>query len=103
MIFFDKDPYDHLLPHHPLEQHLPLKQGVRQRAALRLKSVHSLAKKSGLASEALDIISGLKVKKCVKESTGWFFYCSAPKKTKCQPLKEISELFLPKTTKKEKS
>ena len=39
MIFFDI-----------LEQYLPLKQGVRQGAALRLKSVHSLAKKSSLAS-----------------------------------------------------
>ena len=27
---------------------------------------------------------------------GGFFYCSALKMTKCQPLKEISELFLPK-------
>ena len=50
MIFFDI-----------LEQYLPLKQGVRQGAALRLKSVHSLAKKSSLASQALDIIIGLKM------------------------------------------
>ena len=27
---------------------------------------------------------------------GGFFDCSALKMTKCQPLKEISELFLPK-------
>ena len=33
----------------------------------------------------------------------FFFYCSALKMTKRQPLKEISEPFLPKTTKKEKS
>ena len=31
-----------------------------------------------------------------------FFYCSALKITKCQPLQEISDLFLPKTTKKVK-
>ena len=31
-----------------------------------------------------------------QEYTGWFFDWSALKMTKCQPLKEISELFLPK-------
>ena len=35
-------------------------------------------------------------------STGWFFYCSVLKMTKCQPLKEILEVFFEKTTKKEK-
>ena len=32
----------------------------------------------------------------VSKIQGVFFYCSALKMTKCQPLKEISELFLPK-------
>ena len=31
-----------------------------------------------------------------KHVQGGFFDCSALKMTKCQPLKEISELFLPK-------
>ena len=34
-------------------------------------------------------------RKRIKIQDGFFYY-SAPKMTKCQPLKEISELFLPK-------
>ena len=32
----------------------------------------------------------------------FFFYCSALKMLKCQPLKEISELFLPKNNERRK-
>ena len=62
MIFFDTliiIIFDTLIIIFFLEHYLPLKQGVRQGAALSLKSVHSLAKKSSLASEALDIIIAL--------------------------------------------
>ena len=41
---------------------------------------------------------------CLKETIqDGFFYCSALKMTKCQPLKEISELFLPKKRLKRKN
>ena len=36
------------------------------------------------------------------ETTGWLFRLVRPKTTKCEPLKEFSELILPKTTKNEK-
>ena len=45
-----------------------------------------------------EIEAWLWIKMFVKKEDiqGGFFDCSALKMTKCQPLKEISELFLPK-------
>ena len=48
-------------------------------------------------SVSLDKLTGIRFRDIIMTKIqGGFFDCSALKMTKCQPLKEISELFLPK-------
>ena len=49
-----------------------------------------------LGATRLQFPSGLARSVDSPQIQGGYFYCSALKMTTCQPLKEISELFLPK-------